>query len=97
MKCDRLWENPAYGICAQFAQCTFLVPQVKNYESPNFVTSVSKNPFSNYYRRLWRLAVSYKGEISLHFDLPSLYSCRTRSPLLRAIIRIPTCGLSRYS
>ena len=28
-KCDRLRENPAYGINAQVAQCTFLVPHVK--------------------------------------------------------------------
>ena len=32
------------------------------------------------YRRLRRLAVSYNGKISLHFDLPSLYSCHARSP-----------------
>ena len=57
----------------------------KNYESRKFVISMSKNP-SKCCRHLWRLAVSYKGEISHYFDLPSLYSCHTRSPLLRAII-----------
>ena len=30
----------------------------------------------------------YKGEISLLFDPPSQHSCRTRSPLLWALIRI---------
>ena len=101
--CDRTWENLVYGINAQFVQCWFLVPQgllvpqVKNYESPNFVISMSKNPSSNCSHRLRRIAVSYKGEISLHFDLPSLYSCRTQSPLLRVIIRIRTRRLSRYS
>ena len=30
----------------------------------------------------------YEGEISLHFDPPSRYSHRTRSPLLWAVIRI---------
>ena len=28
--CDRIWENPPYGITAQFAQCAFLVPMVRN-------------------------------------------------------------------
>ena len=41
--CDRIWENPAYGINAQFTQCAFLVCQVKNYGSPDFVISMSKN------------------------------------------------------
>ena len=26
--CDRIWENPPYGIRARFAQCAFLVAQV---------------------------------------------------------------------
>ena len=81
----------------QFAQCAFLVPGVKNCQSPDFVISMSNNPSSNCYRRLRRLVVSYKSEISLYFDLPSLYSCRTRSPLLRTLIRIPARGLSRHS
>ena len=41
--CDRIWENPAYGINAQFAQCAFLVPLVKNYESPDFAISMSES------------------------------------------------------
>ena len=49
------------------------------------------------YRCLRRVNVSYQSELSLHFDLPSLFSCRTQSPLLRASIRIPACGLSRHS
>ena len=94
---DQIWENPPYGINAQSAQCAFLVPQAKNCQSPDFVISMSNNPSSNCCCRLWRLVVSYKGKISLHFDLPSLYSCLARSPLLRALIRIPAHGLSRYS
>ena len=53
--CERLWENPAYGIRVQFVQCAFLVPQVENHESPDFVISMSKNPSSNCCRRLRRL------------------------------------------
>ena len=95
--CDWIRENPPYGINVQFAQCAFLVPKVKICQSPDFVVSMSKNPSFNYYRRLRRLVVSYKGEISLHFDLPSLYSCCVRSPLLRTLIGIRARGLSRYS
>ena len=95
--CDRIWENPPYAIRARFAQCAFLVAQVQICQSPDFVISMSNNPSSNCSRRLRRLVVSYKGEISLHFDPPSLYSCRVRSPLLREIIRIRARGLSRYS
>ena len=62
-----------------------------------FFISMSNNPSSNCSCRLQRLVVSYKGEISLHFDPPSLYSCRVRSPLLREIIRIRARGLSSYS
>ena len=36
--------------------------------------------------------MSYKGEISHHFDLPSLYSCRVQSPLLRAVITPHVCA-----
>ena len=35
--CDRIWENPPYGICARFAQCAFLVAQVEICQSPDFV------------------------------------------------------------
>ena len=54
---SQIWENPPYGINAQFTQCAFLV-------SPDFVISMSKNPSSNSYRHLRRLVVSYKGEIA---------------------------------
>ena len=27
--CDRIWENPPYGINAQLAQCVFLLPKVE--------------------------------------------------------------------
>ena len=37
--CDRLHENPPYGINAQFAQCAFLVPKV---ETKFFVISCLK-------------------------------------------------------
>ena len=87
--CDRISENPPYEINVQYVQCMFLVPQVKICQSPDSVIPMSKNPSSNSYRRLWRLVVSYKAEISLHFDLPSLYSCHVQSP--------PARGLSRYS
>ena len=96
-KCDRIWENPPYGIRARFAQCAFLVAKVEICQSPDFVIYVSNNPSSNCCRCLRRLVVLYKGEISLHFDPPSRHSCRTRSPLLWALIGIPASGLSRYS
>ena len=95
--CDRIWENPPYEIRARFTQCAFLVAQVQICQSPDFVISMSNNPSSNCSRCLRRLVVSYKGKISLHFDPPSLYGCRIRSPLLREIIRIRAHGLSSYS
>ena len=58
-KCDRIWENPPYGINAQFAQCAFLVPRVKNCQSSDFVIYMSKNLSTNCYRRLRRLGVTY--------------------------------------
>ena len=94
--CNRIWESPPYGICTWFAQCVFLVAQVEIYQSPDFVISMLNNP-SNCSRLLRRLAVSYKGEISLPFNPPRRYSCRVRGPLLREIIRIHARGLSRYS
>ena len=57
--CDRLRENPAYGINAQVAQCSFLVARVKNCQTSDFVISMSNNPSTNCYRRLQRLNVSY--------------------------------------
>ena len=41
--------------------------------------------------------MSYKGEISLHFDPPSQYSCCVWRPLLREVIRIRTHRLSSYA
>ena len=81
---------------ALFTQCTFSIPQVEKYQSPVFVIFMSKNLSTNLCRRLRRLTVSYKGEISLHFDVPSLYSCRTQSPLLRVLIRILYLGIARF-
>ena len=68
--CDRIWENPPYGINAQFAQCAFLVLLVKNCQSSDFVIYMSKNLSSNCYRRLRRLGVTYQGEISLYLHAP---------------------------
>ena len=68
--CDRIWENPLYGINAQFAQCAFLVPLVRNCRSSDFVIYMSKNLSSNCYRRLRRLVVTYQGEISLYLQAP---------------------------
>ena len=61
-KCDRIWENPPYGIRAQFAQCAFLVAKVEICQSPDFVIYVSNNPSSNCCRRLWRLVVHTKAK-----------------------------------
>ena len=94
-KCDWIWENPAYCQNVHMAQCMFLVSTVKKYESPLFVIFMSKNLSTNCCHRLWRVNVSYQDEIS-HFDLPSQYSCRTRSPLLWALIRIPYLDTARF-
>ena len=87
---------PPYGICARFAQCAFLVAQVKICESPDFVIYISNNPSSNCCRLLRRLVVLYEGEISLHFDPPSRHSHRTRSPLLWVVIRILYLDTARF-
>ena len=78
-----------------FAQCTFLLAQVKIYQSPDFVIYMSNNP-SNYCRLLRRLIMLYEGEISLHFDPSSRHSRRTRSPLLWAVIRILYLETARF-
>ena len=49
---------------------------------------------TNLCRCLHRVNVSYQGEISLNFDLPTLYNCHTRTPLQRMFI--PACGQSRH-
>ena len=72
--CDRISENPAYCPSAHMAQCAFIVPQVKKCQNSVFVIFMSKNLSTNLCCRLWRVNVSYQGEISHHFDLPSLYN-----------------------
>ena len=94
--CDRIWENPLYGIRARFAQCAFLVAQVQICQSPDFVIYMSNNPSSNCCRLLRRLVVLYEGEISLHLDPPSRHSRRTRSPLLWAVISILYLDTARF-
>ena len=56
-------------------------------QSPVFVIFMSENLSTNLCCNLHvqRVNLSYHGEISLHFDLPSLYSCRIWSPLPRAV------------
>jgi hypothetical protein len=39
--CDRIWENPPYGIRARFAQSVFLVAQVENCPSTPFIICIS--------------------------------------------------------
>ena len=39
--CDRIWENPPYGIRVRFA---FLVAQVEICRSPDFIIYMSNNP-----------------------------------------------------
>ena len=95
--CDRIWENPPYGIRARFAQCASIVAQVEICESPDFVIYISNNPSSNRCRLLRRLVVVlYEGEISLHFDPSSRHSHRTRSPLLWAVIRFLYLDTARF-
>ena len=53
--CDRIWENPPYGIRARLAQCAFLVAQVEICQSPDFVIYMSNNPSSNCCRLLRRV------------------------------------------
>ena len=56
-----------------------------------------KNISTNFCRRLQRLIVSYKSEISLHFDLLSLYGCRTLSLLLWALTRVLYLDTARFN
>ena len=56
---------------------------------------MTNNP-SNCCRCLRRLVVLYKDKKSLHFDPPSRPSCRTRSPLLSALIRILYLDTARF-
>ena len=58
--CDRIWENPPCGINVQ---CASLVHQVKNCQSPDFVTCQTNT--SNRYRRLWRLIVQSTQSVQL--------------------------------
>ena len=51
--CDRIWENPPYGIRARFAQCAFLVAQVEICQSPNFVIYIWVNP-GQFNTKKWR-------------------------------------------
>ena len=88
--CDCPWDKPAYVIHAQFVQCVFIVPQAKSCQSPNFVT------FHIFFWCYCCLFVSNEGEVSLHFDLPSVYN-HTWSLLLKAIIRVRVHRLSRYT
>ena len=96
IKCDRIWENPPYGIRARFAQCAFLVAPVEICQSPDFLIYILNNPSSNCCRLLPRLVMLYEGEISLCFDPPSRHSRHTRSPLLWAVIRILYLGTARF-
>ena len=57
--CDRLRQNPAYGIYAQLAQCAFSVPQVSICQTSVFVMFIFRNLPSTCYRHLRRLNVSY--------------------------------------
>ena len=67
-----------------------------NYQSPVFVIFMWKNLSTNLCCHLRRLVVSYKGETSLHFDLPSLYSCCVRTLLLRQFPRAGYLGTARF-
>ena len=94
-----VFEKTRHGMSqerASSAMCAFSTSGQK-MSSRVFVIFMSKNLSTNLYRHLRRLTVSYKGEISLHFDLPGLYSCCIWSLLLWALIKIPASGLSRYS
>ena len=58
-----------------------------------------KEPFNymcNCCHHLRRVNGSYQGQISLHFDLFSLYSCRTWSLMLWALTRIPYLDTARF-
>ena len=91
--CDQIWENPAYCQNVQMAHCTFFVLWVKNCHSSSFVVSMSKKISSNCSHHLRWLNTRYKGEISLCLQGVRSTSCRAQ----RAIIKILTRGLSRYS
>ena len=57
-------------------QCTYgvmpvHVPQVENFKNAVFVILMSKNLSTDFCHRLRRVSISFKGEISYHFNLPS--------------------------
>ena len=68
--CDRICENPACRENVQVVQCTFLVSQVENCQSPVFVIFMSKNLSTNYCYSLRRVNISYQGKISLYVQAP---------------------------
>ena len=92
--CDRIWENPAYCENAQVAQCTFLVSQVKNCQSPIFILFMSKNLSTNLPSPTDDKRKLPKPNKIRPLDLPRLCSCRVRSLFPRALIGISVCGLS---
>ena len=103
----RLWRYSCiYHLCAPYltkhgiwdpcAIRTMRVLSTTSQMSVEFVIYMPKNLSTNLCHRLRRLTVSYKGVINLHFDLPSLYSYRTRSPLLWALIRILYLDTARF-
>ena len=70
------------------AHGAFLVPLVKKSKS-SFCHIHVRKPFYYPLPSLTEGKRKLQGEVCLHFDLPSLYSCRTRNPLLRALFGIP--------
>ena len=57
-------KNPLYAICAMHV---FSISSSGPNSSKSRFCHIDVNPSCNCSRRLWRLIVSYKGEISLHF------------------------------
>ena len=86
--CDKIWENPAYWSNIFGTMRIFSIPQA---ESAVFVIFVLKNLSTNLC-----LCLCHRVSVSHHFDLHSLSSCCTQSPLLRTLIRIHARRLSRY-
>ena len=78
--CDRIRVNMAYWSGAHLVQCTFLVPHGRISSKCSFCHICVKEPFYyNLCHRLRRISVSFEGETSHPFDLPSLSSCQNET------------------
>ena len=98
----------ASGIIVTGSEKTLHIVQTHIWHNVRFSTTGKKMSKSSFYHIHVRKPFFYpllsptEGKPKLprqnksHFNLPSLYSCHTQNPLLRALIRIPASRLSGF-